>query len=392
MKAAPAKDLVGRWRIGLWLSYGLISLGIAVQVFWLSPQPWPGSMNGPVRFLFDTHDIGVYFRSSAWAVGGGTLYRDVPSEYPLAANLIFGSVRFLASLVMAPDRQEWGFTLIWILCGMAVLAGCLRLAIRESMDGVPLVWLLPAVIYFAALRFDIYPAFTLLLAIAAMRRQRLLRSAGWLGVAIALKGFALFLVPCMAVYVFHLAGIRKALIFSVVCLVPHTTMSLATLLFSGFDGLLTSYLFHAKRSFNGESLWDGLSLRFLVRWFPGLPALLTIGFSIGAACLRPRSFDRLIDACLVAVVGFTVSTVFYSPQFCLWILAIASFSERQRILFVLYGLCFVTYFYFPVSFDIAWNGGSRIPLEIAVTTVSLLRLLLIVTALRRTPTAVLTSS
>ncbi len=391
MKAAPAKDLVDRWWIGLWLSYGLIALGIAVQVFWLSPQPWPGSLNGPVRFLFDSHDIGVYFRSSAWAVGGGTLYRDVPSEYPLAANLIFGSIRFLASLVTAPDRQEWGFTLIWILCGLAVLAGCLRLAIRESRHGVPLIWLLPAVVYFAALRFDIYPAFALLLAIAAMRRQRVFCSAGWLGMAIALKGFALFLVPCMAVYVFHLAGIRKALIFSVVSLAPHTTMTLVTLLFSGFDGLLTSYLFHAKRSFNGESLWDGLYLRFLVRWFPGLPALLTLGFSLGAACLRPRSFDRLIDACLVAVVGFTVSTVFYSPQFCLWILAIASFSERQRLLFVVFGLCLVTYLYFPVAYDIAWNGGISIPLRIAVTIVTLLRLLVIATALR-TPSAVPSSS
>lgn len=373
---------MGRWRIGLWLSYGLIVLGIAVQVFWLSPQSWPGSLNDPVRFLFDSHDIGVFFRSSAWAVGGGTLYRDVPSEYPLAANLIFGAIRFLASLVTEPDRHLWGFTLIWILCGLSVLAGCLRLASQESCDGVSLIWLLPGVVYFAALRFDIYPAFALLLAMAALRRQRLLRSAGWLGVAIALKGFALFLVPCMAMYVLHLAGIRKALIFSVVCLVPYAAMTLITLLFSGLDGLLSSYLFHAKRSFNGESLWDGFYLRFLVRWFPGLPAFLTIGFSIGAAWLRPRSFDRLIDACLVAVVGFTVSTVFYSPQFCLWILAIASFSERQRILLAAYGVCLVTYFYFPVAFDIVWNGGSRIPLRIAVTTVTLLRLLLIVTAAR----------
>ena len=119
--------------------------------------------------------------------------------------------------------------------------------------------------------------------------------------------------------------------------------------------------------------------RFLVSWFPGLPSLLTISFSIGAACLRPKSFDRLVDACLIAVVGFTVSTVFYSPQFCLWILAIASFSERQRILLLVYGLCLVTYFYFPVAYDI--KAGS-IPMRIVLIAVSLLRLLIIFIAAR----------
>lgn len=350
-----------------------------MQVFWLSPLPWPGSLNGPIRFLLDRHDINVYFYSSAWTAGSGTLYVDVPSEYPLAANLIFGSIRFLASLVTAPEHQQRAFTLIWILCGLALLVGCIRLTIRELRNDVTLVWLLPAVVYFAALRFDIYPAFALVMAMAALRRQHVLRSAGWLGVAIALKGFALFLVPCMTVYVFNIAGIRKALIFLVACLLPYAALTLITLLFSGLDGLLSSYLFHAKRSFNGESLWDGLYLRFLVSWFPGLPSLLTISFSIGAACLRPKSFDRLVDACLIAVVGFTVSTVFYSPQFCLWILAIASFSERQRILLLVYGLCLVTYFYFPVAYDI--KAGS-IPMRIVLIAVSLLRLLIIFIAAR----------
>ena len=373
------------WRAGWLVSYGLIVLGIAVQALWLSPLPWPDSLTAPVRFLLDRHDIGVYFRSSAWAVGGGTLYVDVPSEYPLAANLIFGTLRFLASLLAPPEGQEGAFTLLWILAGLAVLAGCLRLVIRESEPGVSLLWLLPAVIYFAALRFDIYPAFTLLLSLAAMRRQRWLRSAGWLGAAIALKGFALFLVPCMAIFVCHRAGRRAALICSAASLVPYAAMTLITLLISDLDGLLSSYLFHVRRSFNGESLWDGLNLRFLVLWFPGLPALLTLCFSIGAAGLRPRSFDRLVDACLVAVVGFTVSTVFYSPQFCLWILAIASFSQRRRILLLVFWLCLLTYFYFPIAYDVGWNGGSPIPLQVAVTAVSLLRLLLVITAARVTP-------
>ena len=59
------------WRAGWLVSYGLIVLGIAVQALWLSPLPWPDSLTAPVRFLLDRHDIGVYFRSSAWAVEGG---------------------------------------------------------------------------------------------------------------------------------------------------------------------------------------------------------------------------------------------------------------------------------------------------------------------------------
>ena len=80
-----------------------------------------------------------------------------------------------------------------------------------------------------------------------------------------------------------------------------------------------------------------------------------------------------------------MSTVFYSPQFCLWILAIASFSQRRRILLLVFWLCLLTYFYFPVAYDVGWNGGSPIPLQVAVTAVSLLRLLLVIAAARVTP-------
>src|SRR5437899_2398642 len=47
---------------------------------------------------FSGHDIRVYYDSSRWAAGEGTLYKDVFSEYPPVANLVFGTIRFLSEL------------------------------------------------------------------------------------------------------------------------------------------------------------------------------------------------------------------------------------------------------------------------------------------------------
>ena len=64
--------------------------------------------------LFDWQDIHVYFESSRWMTGAGTLYRQVPSEYPLLPNLLFGAVRMVSNAVPllpeAYDRFAW----VWV--------------------------------------------------------------------------------------------------------------------------------------------------------------------------------------------------------------------------------------------------------------------------------------
>jgi hypothetical protein len=65
----------------------------------------------PKTHWFDTNDIGAYYRMSSWVTSGGTLYKDLKSEYPPVANLLFAGCRLVADAVWPGFR---GFAFVWI--------------------------------------------------------------------------------------------------------------------------------------------------------------------------------------------------------------------------------------------------------------------------------------
>jgi hypothetical protein len=308
--------------------------------------------------------------------GGGTLYREVFSEYPVAANLVFGAVRGLSLLLPLTGHALTDFTVFWVAAGLAAVAAGALLARRHGAAGAGWAWVLPAVVYFAAYRFDVYPALAAALSFALLKKERLGPAAWLLGVCIALKGYALLSLPAVLFYVHSRAGTAAALRFLLWSLTPQVATTLLAIPFSGVEGVLSAYVFHAQRGLSGQSAWDALGLGRLVQWEPRLPALVAVLSSVAGALMRPRTLGRLVDACLVAVVGFTVSLVFYSPQFCLWFLALGSFSERRVVLALTSVLCLANYLYFPVAYDY----DRLVPgvLAPAVLGVTLLRLALIV--------------
>src|SRR5262249_41224794 len=136
----------------------------------------------------DVHD---YFNYATGLLGGGAAYRDVASPYPLLANLLFAMVRLITSLFGGLDAFVWRWA---ALAGVAYVMVLDTVMARASSWLATLAWLAPATIYFALLRYDIYPAAATLLALLAIRRDSYLAGAAWLGLAVALKGYALFLL------------------------------------------------------------------------------------------------------------------------------------------------------------------------------------------------------
>src|SRR5215467_12842971 len=60
--------------------------------------------------VFDPGDIFVYFYSAHWVIDGGRLYREAPSDYPLFANIIFATLRYLGNLL---HPGIYGFCILW---------------------------------------------------------------------------------------------------------------------------------------------------------------------------------------------------------------------------------------------------------------------------------------
>lgn len=342
-----------------------------------------------IRWAFDGHDLGVYFSSARWSVGGGTLYDDVPSEYPLLANLLFAAARWLGDLYSSTIRPFYG---VWILMAAAAyLYGLYRVAQQGATLAV-LVWLSPAAVYFSLLRYDVFPALATLLALLAIRRGAEVRGALWLGVAVALKGYALFLLPAYGIYLLQRRGFLAAVRIGSLTVLPMAVSLLVVLLFAGWDGVTAPFTFHADRGLNGQSTYDainyvlGTDLRFDSTLAQRAAQGLQVGAALAAAALRPRTFDQLVSAFLVAMVGFITFSVFYSPQFVVWILPIACLAASRRVLVLAIAFSWLSYLYFPAAYDLTLYGrvdalrGSSL-LDLAVLAVAITRVGMIVAAL-----------
>src|SRR5262245_22823340 len=94
--------------------------------------------------LFDWHDMHVYFLSSVWVMGEGTLYRQVASEYPLLPNLLFAAVRLISRAVpMLTDPYDQ-FAWVWVTLMLPLYCFVLWRLLTRYPRPAALLWLTPA--------------------------------------------------------------------------------------------------------------------------------------------------------------------------------------------------------------------------------------------------------
>lgn len=344
-------------------SYIFIGIGVAVQ---LQSGLDIISLKSPIRYLYDSYDIGVYYKSSDWLGDLSRLYVDVPSEYPLAANIIFLVARMLSALLPKNVDHFRAFQIVWSSMGLLAYGACLFIVTRlPDRNNIRIVtWLAPAVLYYSLFRFDIFVALPIVLFMFLVKRNKFLLGSFSLGLAISLKGFAVVLIPALFFFSLSTRGLRVALKCVLMAFAPFFVFNLLVYLSSGYDGLMFAYRFHADRTFNGESTWDAFGLQYLVENIHFLPASTVLLFSSYSIWRRPKSFDEFTDCAVIAVVGFASSLVFYSPQFVLWIVSISIFSERRFLADLCLALSLITYGYFPYAADLRSVIPGRLSWEL----------------------------
>jgi hypothetical protein len=336
------------------------------------PRVWHGKW-----LLFDAYDLNVYFNSSRWIIEGGRLYREVWSEYPLLANAVFAIWRYLGNLVY-PGLM--GFQYAWVIPASLIFIWAVQRVAAGTTLLAAFAWVMPASIYFALYRFDIYPAAATLLAMFAIRRRSYTQGAIWLGVAAAFKGYVLFLLPAFCVFMIYQRGFVAALRLGVLVAVPTMLALLASLTFVSWEEALAPFKYHAQRGFNGQSTYDAINYLFeaqlSLNHMSFAPQSLQVAFALAAAAMRPRTFEELVNAFVFAVLGFMTFSVFYSPQFVLWLLPLVSFSGSRIMLSSAIALSWLTYLYFPIIFNLAYGTALFQAIVVAVTLARLFMMIL----------------
>ncbi|HYN99523.1 MAG TPA: hypothetical protein VEU28_07590 [Actinomycetota bacterium] len=308
--------------------------------------------------LMGNTDLKVYYPQSDWILEPGDLpFRDTVSEYPLAANLLFGAVRWISEAFPILNDPFFNFNLLWMgIAGLAYGYGASRIAREGRLQLAG--WLSAGALYFSLYRYDIYPALAFLLAMWALRDEAWVRAAAWFGLCIALKGYAVVALPALLVFLMPRLGFLRAAAFCSATLIPLLASLGAVWLYGGQEAVLMPFKFHADRPFNDEAIYVVVD-----RLIPGdsaaqlewllsakVPLAIQAGFALLAAALRPRTFKQLVRALAVAVLGFVTFGVFYSPQFVLWILGVTTFSSHRPTLVLVVVLGWVSVVFFPILF------------------------------------------
>ena len=124
-------------------------------------------------------------------------------------------------------------------------------------------------------------------------RERFLLGSLFLGIAIALKGFALVVLPALFFFIFARKGFGVAIACVFLSLAPFAICNLLVYANTGLEGLAFPYRFHAIRSFNGQSTWDAFGIQYLVNTISILPTLVIAVCSSLCSLETSKIFRRI---------------------------------------------------------------------------------------------------
>ncbi len=352
----------------------LTAAAVAVAVFFAG---W-AALHLPALKRDEISDLPVYQRYGDWIEDGRVPYADFRVEYPPLALPVFavpslagdgeneyrrvfeglmaafgaGTVLLVALIL---SRLEVAGTRLWLALGLAALAPLLLGPV-------------------ALTRFDLWPAFLTVAALAALVCGRDRLGSLVLGLAIAAKLYPVVLLPLVVAWLWRRGGRRHALVGATLALaVP----LLAFLPFAvvGLDGVLDSVGRQLGRPLQLESLGAAILVAghhvfgYDLDWSSGhgsqnldgtaaaVAAALTsilqlavLGWLWVRFARGPAEPERLLRYSAGALAAFVAFGKVLSPQFLLWLIPVVALVRGRRGLAagaLFAAACVLTQVWFP---------------------------------------------
>jgi uncharacterized membrane protein len=369
----------------------------------------------------DPHGWGFlpFWNYSANITHGLLPYRDFAVEYPplgiasITLPGVFADNYYLYYVLFVTEMLLFDLAAMFLITGIVKQ---LKASLWQSLSVYTIALL--AVGRLISIRYDLFPAGLVLLAIYLLLKGKYQFAWGVLAAGTLTKIFPVFIVPVFIVY--HLRSNTKRELFTglawfaVVC----ALIVIPALLLSP-GGLWNSFTYQTGRGLQMESTWAS-ALLFLKTlnltsfqysylygaWqivSPAADVLTAVSTVVMVASLlavywrfyrqprgselRKQKFEPLnpYDAALIikysflAILVFIITNKVLSPQYVIWLLPLLPlFTGRWRamswVLFIVIGVC--TYFIYPVFYNQLLAGD-----ELPVILLFMRNLLLVVLAM-----------
>lgn len=258
-----------------------------------------------------------------------------------------------------------------------------NLRLLGAPPATALLLLLPGTLYFGFNRHDLPVTVLVAFAVHMQLRGRFL-AAGWvLGVAVMTKWYPLVLVPLFLSHGFWSglrAGLRpvpallRRVVFPGLAVVAVIVPVLSITYFwndGGFDAVRNVFDWHrSTRQPNHASLlgiltspesWGWLDFEDRT-WLTTLFQALQLLPAFALALLPLRTRAAWLEAAILVTCGMVIFSKFFSPQWVLWIIALAVLRVRERpiYLWLIVALQLAIYVQLPVAYywSIAEYGTS----------------------------------
>ena len=292
------------------MSYVFLSVWIGIGVVVLLP-----GMQNHVASYSDWINL---YRSRHWAQHP-LPYLHQAMEYPV----LLGWGVWLLTWV---PGGETGFVLangflMWI-CAVGIFQSLRRISPRHAMWWAAT----PLLIVFATQNWDLWGILPLIAAFEAFEGQRWVWTGIWLAVGTAVKLFPVMAWPFMVYALWRRGERRAAMSLTVAAVAVSLAVNLPTLL-AAPAGWLWFWRFNALRPPTGD-LWTTLHLAglFTVPQWNAVTLALSLAAAGAALWAMSRGLGPRAATAIVLVAFFTVNKV-WSPQYILWIYAMACAAE-----------------------------------------------------------------
>jgi hypothetical protein len=214
-----------------------------------------------------------------------------------------------------------------------------------------LLLLMPAALWFMLNRFDALPALLTALSLACMGRRWTAASAALLAAATAVKLFPVLLAPLVLRHL--VPDWRRAVVWAGCYAVVLAGCLLPPLLMYGWPGLWEPLCFQLTRQLERFTIYGPILPVSLSENDPAARGfrLGTLALTVIALCwTRPADLASLLRRAAVLLIVFIGLSVWFSPQWVLWLapLCLPLARGNRPLVGLLIALDLVTYFTFPV--------------------------------------------